>query len=123
MMTNIDFIYGECWKAIAGHSEYLISNFGRVYSTKHKKILKPYICTSYGYLLVKLGSAYKFKNYKLHRLVAETFVDNPDNKSVVHHKDGNPKNNRADNLMWVTAEEHINIHRELRQKARGQNNE
>lgn len=46
----------------------------------------------------------------LHRLVAEAFIPNPDNLPVVHHIDGNPLNNRVDNLMWMSVEDHVKLH-------------
>ena len=62
----------------------------------------------------------------IHRLVAEVFCFNPDleNKTEVHHKDVNSLNNRADNLIWLTPEEHREIHKQLKaeQKER-ENNE
>lgn len=119
-MKNIDFIYGEDWKSIARY-DYLVSNYGRVYSLKRKKILTPFITPPTKYLTVKLGGGCRFSNYKVHRLVAAAFVKNPDGKPIVHHIDGNSLNNSADNLMWVTAKEHKNIHRKLRQKARESN--
>ena len=50
-------------------------------------------------------------NIGVHKLVAEAFVDNPENKSEVHHKDFNPANNNADNLMFVTRAEHMLLHK------------
>ena len=63
----------------------------------------------------KSGSGYKRlsinnKTYLLHRLVAVTFLDNPENKEFVNHKDANKLNNSLDNLEWVTCFEN-NIHK------------
>lgn len=45
------------------------------------------------------------KTYMVHRLVALTYIDNPDNLPVVHHKDGNKLNNHISNLQWVSFQE------------------
>lgn len=85
-------------------SHYLVSNMGRVLSTWKKKrhILKPYIVGP-GYKVVKLtdddGNTHQFY---VHRLVAQSFIANPDNLSEINHKDEDKLNNRADNLEWCT---------------------
>lgn len=57
-----------------------------------------------GYQLIKL---YKSKTCSIHRLVAETFIDNPENKPEVNHKDSNRANNSVNNLEWVTKSENV----------------
>ena len=105
---------GEEWLLIAGFKGYMISNYGRVYSIKRKKVLKPFYVNRY--LCVKLFNNGKSKKYRIHRLVAQAFLSNESNKPIVHHKDKNTKNNRADNLMWVTSDEHLLIHKIERAK-------
>lgn len=113
-----DYISGEKWTIAIGYQYYMVSNYGRVYSLKHNKILK-YNVISTNYLEVKLKrNDGRFEHVKVHRLVAKMFVTNPQNKPIVHHIDCNNQNNKADNLMWVTAEEHIQIHRQLREAAK-----
>ena len=56
-----------------------------------------------GYLFVTINN----KQYPKHRLVAELFIDNPDNKPFINHIDGNKQNNRAENLEWCTHAENI----------------
>ena len=63
--------------------------------------------TSNGYERVVLCNAGKSKRYLVHRLVAMLYVPNPNNLDVVNHKDGNKRNNNADNLEWVTTSENL----------------
>lgn len=65
--------------------------------------LKPFLSSS-GYLQVGCGPYFK---REVHRLVAEKYIPNPDNKPCVNHKDGNKLNNHKDNLEWVTYEENM----------------
>ena len=97
----------ETWKDIAGYEEkYQISNIGRVRNKTTKKILKKRIGTS-GYYKVNLYSNKQVKTIEVHRLVAETFIENPKNKNEVNHIDGNKLNNNINNLEWVTHKENI----------------
>lgn len=97
----------EIWKVIPGYDEkYLISNFGNVCSIQHgkKRILKPMRnagkCN--GYLTVTLYNNSIGKKVKIHRLVAEAFLPNPNNLPIINHKDEDKTNNNVDNLEWCT---------------------
>lgn len=89
----------EEWKTIPNYEDYSISNWGNVYSHKRKRILKP-TNTTKGYIQVHLSKNGSVVNAPIHRLVAQNFIDNPDNKPQVNHIDGNKRNNRVDNLEW-----------------------
>lgn len=58
-----------------------------------------------GYLFVSAHENGRRKNLLIHRLVAQAFIPNPENKPEINHIDGNPHNNRVDNLEWVTSSE------------------
>lgn len=113
----------EEWKDVVGFEDYFkISNYGNVFSKRTQRLLKPHKSKS-GYVTVATkiggrgGEAYCFK---LHRLVAEAFLEKPSqelleaalltkyNKVVVNHKDLNKDNNFVDNLEWCTYKENIN---------------
>lgn len=93
----------EVWKPIPGFEGYYeASNLGRIRSIyRYKRVLKPMISNT-GYERVDLFKNRRRKQYSVHRLVAITFIDNPDNKPFVNHRDENKINNCADNLEWVT---------------------
>lgn len=94
----------EEWKPIKGYEGlYEVSNMGRVKSlhTSQGIILKQYT-DYYKYMKVTLNKNGTHKTKLVHRLVAITFIRNPNNYEVVNHKDGNKKNNTVDNLEWCT---------------------
>lgn len=80
--------------------EYFVSESGEIF-----KKLKPWR-SSNGYLDFKFGKNGKHK--RVHRIVAETFIPNPDNLPEVNHKDRNIYNNDVSNLEWVTRKENMN---------------
>lgn len=107
----------EIWKDIKNYEGlYQVSNLGNVRSLNrirkngkkenqfylHKgKTLKPAV-QSVGYKFVVLCKNGKSKGYRVHRLVAETFIENPNNYNCINHKDENRLNNCVDNLEWCT---------------------
>ena len=113
----------EIWKDIKGYEElYQISNYGRVKSLKRKSafycgLRKEYLerpikekilsfsKSNRGYLQVSLTKSGKCRTYTIHRLVAQAFIPNLENKEQVNHIDGNKNNNCIDNLEWVTISE------------------
>ena len=93
----------EQWKDIKYLNGYLISNMGRIMSLpkkthKKEKIIMIPKKEKNGYLTITINR----KTYKLHRLVAEAFIPNPNNYPCVNHKDENKHNNRVSNLEWCT---------------------
>ena len=92
-------------KPIRGwEDKYSITNDGRVYSYFSNKYLNP-VLDKDGYATVNLSRDGISRKYKIHRLVAEAFVDNLNDKNEVNHKDFNRSNNWFENLEWVTQEE------------------
>nr|DAM93111.1 MAG TPA: homing endonuclease [Caudoviricetes sp.] len=93
----------ETWKPIADYvGLYEVSSEGRVRNVKTGKILKPKN-NRRGYLFVGLYKNGAVKNRYIHRLVAQAFIPNNDqSKTLINHKDENPRNNSVANLEWCT---------------------
>lgn len=84
-------------------TNYIVREDGTIINTKFNHILKGTLQRNeyHTVYLIHNGKQY---NYMTHRLVAEYFCENPNGYTVVHHKDGNPHNNAASNLQWVSTE-------------------
>ena len=95
----------EVYVDIQGYEGYQVSNHGRVKNNKTGKILKPYLTR--GYLRVSLYNDSGRKCKLVHRLVAEAFLPNPDNKSDVNHINGCKTDANACNLEWVSPSENM----------------
>ena len=80
---------------------------GNRYNGYKKKIMKTKVSKRTGYEQIILSKDGSQKTFLVHRLVAQTFIPNPDNKPEVNHKDGNKLNNSSINLEWSTSSENI----------------
>lgn len=96
-------------KDLKGFEEYYsITEDGKIFSKRRQRFLKLSLKKN-GYVYIELNVAGNVYYKRVHRLVAETYIPNPDNKPMVNHKDGNKSNNYYTNLEWVSGSEN-NIH-------------
>ena len=98
----------EIWKDIPNYEGlYQASNLGCIRNTKTKKILKPRIDKN-GYFKHILYIKGNPKEFRTHRLIALTFIINPNNFPQINHIDENKQNNCIENLEWVDAKSNAN---------------
>ena len=91
--NNLIKLNVEVFREIENYDNYAVSSFGRVKNTKTGRILKAGL-DSHGYLTVNLCEDGVVKTHRIHRLVVNAFLDNPDDKLCVDHKDNNKTNNQ-----------------------------
>lgn len=98
------------WKTINNFEDYEVSDLGEIKSlkTSEGKILKPQKLNS-GYLFVNLCKNGAIYHKTVHRLVAEAFIENPENKPFIDHINGIRNDNRVCNLRWCTHKENMNF--------------
>jgi len=107
--TSNEDLPNEEWRDVLGYEGlYKVSNLGRVKSFFKgiEKFRKPVLARP-GYFSVVLYKNNIPQSARIHVLVAQAFIPNPENKAYVNHIDGNKLNNRADNLEWVTPSENL----------------
>ena len=103
----------EIFKEIKNYEGlYQVSNLGQILSLNYYRSGKPKLLKpgkdKKGYLLVNLYKNRKRKSYKIHQLVAEHFIPNPDNLPEINHIDEDKTNNRVDNLEWKSHKDNCN---------------
>jgi NUMOD4 motif/HNH endonuclease/NUMOD1 domain len=105
----------EVWKDIPGYEKLyqastfsrfrsldrIVKNNGNTFRTEKGKILKKQVSQD-GYCMIRIRINNKEKRIRTHRLIAKTFIPNPNNLPIVEHKDDNPLNDSINNLMWST---------------------
>lgn len=103
----------EIWKRLIYQGKdcgdfYEVSNYGDIRNSKTRKVRRKNV-NKHGYYFVNgsLGSKDIKITFRVHKAVAESFIDNPNNLPMVNHKDGNKLNNYIDNLEWCTNAENI----------------
>lgn len=97
----------ELWADVRGYEGlYEVSNAGNV--RRDGKVLKPYARKRDGYMVLTLSKNGVQRSVRVHRIVAEAFVPNPENLFEINHKDEDRGNNAASNLEWCTHKANCN---------------
>lgn len=94
----------EQWKNIVEATNYEVSNLGNIRNTKSGQILNPGVAgNGYKQVSLKMIATGKFEKRYVHRLVAQYWIDNPENKREVNHINLDRTDNRVENLEWITS--------------------
>lgn len=108
-MIVIKLYIKEEWKDVVGFEGfYKVSNFGRIYSIRNKRVLTLKKNVSHTYMEVELNVSGKPYYFRVHRLVALAFLPNPLSLPYVNHKDCCKQNNKVWNLEWISASNNCN---------------
>lgn len=89
------------FKKLKEDNRFEISQIGIIRNAKTKSIKSQYV-SSTGYYMISISKNNKSKSFRVHRLLANNFIDNPNKLKEVNHKDGNKLNNSLTNLEWVS---------------------
>lgn len=106
-------------KLIEGYgNKYYVDKQGNIWNKELKRYISLF---KHNYMYVQLSYNGIYKKNSVHRLVAKTYLPNPNNLPHVHHIDNNPYNNNLENLMWVTVAENVHYSYELMSQIRNFN--
>ena len=102
-----EFYMDERWKYISDFPNYLVSDKGRLWSTITNRFIEGTPTGRCGHIDVSFKNKVRRDHRYTHRLVAEAFVPNPNNHTVVRHLDDDPSNNLSSNLEWGTQKDNM----------------
>jgi hypothetical protein len=97
------------WKTICGFTDYEVSDLGKVRNTKSGKILAENP-TETGYMKVNIRKDKQSYTRKVHRLVAEAYIDNPNGYEEIDHINEDKTDNRVENLRWCSRQMNLNYY-------------
>lgn len=98
----------EVWADIPDTDcQYYVSNHGRVCTVRRRPKVLTLTRQKSGYLYAMIEVCGKPKKCRVHRLVAQAFLPNPDHLTEINHKDGNKENNHVGNLEWATRSQNV----------------
>jgi len=109
------------WKEYPECNKYLVSNTGEIKNKKTGRLMMGSKVNGYRFMTLFVGKGIPKLNRLVHRMVAQTFLQNPENNPVVNHKDTNILNNHVDNLEWVTYKENMNTDETIKNLKKGKN--